>query len=149
MFSPRVVFRLRKSLLVPALLPLLFAAGCASKGTVTGSVTYKGQTVGSGMVTFVLVGGKEGAGTGVPIGADGTYHASNLAPGAYKVGVMTSPPQKAPTFGGKTIDMPNAPGGEVAAGKYVAIPAKYGGPDSSGLTTTVKGGSQTYNIEMQ
>jgi hypothetical protein len=45
-------------------------------------------------------------------------------------------------------DLSKMGGGEAPSGTYVRLPKKYHSPDESGLTYTVKAGSQTHNIEL-
>jgi hypothetical protein len=67
----------RATLLALAVLP---AAGCSSpNGTVSGEVTYDGQPVTNGTVTFLPTDGK-GAVTGGPV-TDGHYRVENVPPG--------------------------------------------------------------------
>ena len=75
---------------------LLSAAGCESKGTVQGTVTYKGEKLAAGYITFYPVGesgdtkGAMGETRGADI-QDGVYKIENLAPGKRKVVIGVSP----------------------------------------------------------
>jgi len=60
-------------------------------------------------------------------------------------GSVGGPPQK--------MSHPRSPGADEPKeqpikGKYVPIPAQYADPGTSGLTFTVKSGSQTHDIEL-
>src|SRR5438045_4067984 len=94
---------------------------------VGGKVTFDGKPLPGGTVTFVTKDGK----TSVPakIAEDGTFKAT-VPTGSYRITV--SPVAKK--------DDPK---------KYVPIPAKFGDPDTSGLTYEVKAGAQTFDIELK
>jgi hypothetical protein len=144
-----------------ALAVLLPAAGCGKgTGTVTGTVSYKGNKLKGGYVIFTPEDGK-GQGCQASIMEDGTYTAEKCPGGKMKVSVKTS--YLKPSAGGgpkyeRPKDMPGgAEGGNQyvppdpaeKAKKYVWIPEKYEEPGTSGLTFEVKGGSQTYPIDLQ
>jgi hypothetical protein len=151
---PRLVSPRRRACLFSSLAVLLTLAlgGCGSRntGSISGTVSYKGQPLGNGSVVFV---GKEGKGDSSPIGADGSYQVNRAPVGQVKITVETVPP--APTAGaipmaGKITpsggpEMPKSPG---AAGKYVKIPDKYKDAAQSTLTYEVKPGSQKYDINL-
>jgi hypothetical protein len=69
--------------------------------------------------------------------------------GGVPPGVRVGPPPGA-IEKGKTDKSP-IPGGAGGkpAGTYVEIPGKYYDPNTSGLTTTVTGGSQTFDIKLE
>jgi hypothetical protein len=144
-------------------LALAFAAaivipGCAKQtGTVSGSVTYKGQPLKGGVVAFIPA-----AGASVPadIAEDGTYTAEDVPVGEVTVTVDTSslkPPAGFRGGGPPQYEPPaNAPAGTKYkppdlggnAKRYVEIPDKYLDPQESGLKTTVKHGKNTFNIPL-
>lgn len=122
-------------------------AGCGAKPkvteglkAVTGKVTYKGQPVTTGMVTFVAEG--RGLGASGLIGTDGVYtiksdaNSPGAKPGSYKVRIESySSPSKIEN-------------GIVRPGTS-AIPDKYGDIAKSGLTATVKDeASQTIDFTL-
>jgi hypothetical protein len=77
------------------------SVGCSSgKGDVSGKVTFKGAPLKGGIVTFVSEGG--GSNIVASIREDGTYTASNVASGKYKVCVDTESlkPSSTPTTKG-------------------------------------------------
>jgi hypothetical protein len=137
---------------------LLFVVplGCGpGKGTVTGKVIFKGQPLKGGSVTFVP--DKQGSqSVNGQIAEDGTYTVTGVAAGPVKITVETQsakpggPPPRA-FAGGKSPYPENDPNAASRGSKdrYVAIPDKYQNPDASGLTYTVKAGSQTYDIPLQ
>jgi hypothetical protein len=138
-------------------LAALAASGCGKKNsTVTGKVTYKGVPLKGGIVSFLPPRG-EGAAIAADIGQDGTYTAENVPTGEMRVTVDTAylkppadfrggPPNYKPPEGAgggyKPPDLSNT--GE----RYTKIPDKYSDPDASGLTLTVKGGAQTFPIDL-
>lgn len=74
---------LAAAVLAAAVLP----AGCSPSGaTATGEVTYDGQPVGDGYITFTPTGGS-GRDTGAPI-SGGKYTVSGLTPGPMVVKVI-------------------------------------------------------------
>jgi len=147
-----------------ALAAVLGAAGCglgSSTGTVTGKVTYKGNVVKGGTVTFVSAPGKPSA--SVVIQEDGSYEIPSIATGPVKICVDTSGLRpRAKGAGGpppaKSYGPPpgsDGPGGyrvtpsEDGSKNYVAIPENYADAEKSGLTYTVTGGKQEHNISLQ
>ena len=122
-------------------------AGCGG-GTadLAGTVTYKGKPVTSGTVQALQAGGKV---TAAGIGADGRYRIADAAAGAAKVGVNSPDPRQAPAEGGGRV-MPGAPKPKAAAADptWVKLPDKYADPDTSGLTTTLSAGSNTFDIKV-
>jgi len=130
------------------LVSLLAVIGCGSggkPGTVQGKVKVDGTLANAGSVIFTTSTGATAFGT---IQADGTYKAIGVPVGATQVTVTGPPP--VPVVGDPRLKPPSkdspSPGGSVD--KPVPIPAKYGKADSSGLTYTVKGGSNTYDIDL-
>jgi len=121
------------------LLLALVGTGCSEKGgatgTVSGTVSYGGQTLPVGSVTFLSEDGRTAA---AEINKDGTYKVGNVPVGTVKVGVSTPQAAPVPALGG---DMPG-----MNTAKPVIVPQKYASPQTSGLTMTVKKGSQTFDI---
>jgi hypothetical protein len=137
---------------VTCLAALLLTLGLALPGcfgrraTVSGTVTYQNRKVTSGEVVFLSADGK--ASQRAPIQEDGTYTATNVPTGTVRVGVDNLPPTT--STGGARLP-PNDPEAQAAAkeaARYVPTPLPYRDPSKSGLSTTVKGGSNTYNIEL-
>jgi hypothetical protein len=136
-----------------ALAVSLIVAGCGGggKGTVTGKVTYKGQALKGGRVSFAASNKQTVL---ADIKEDGTYTAPDVATGPAKVSVQTSymkqlsrtsrsykvPEGAPPGLGGRDPDL---------AKRYVQIPDNYEDPEKSGLTYDVKRGSQDHNIELK
>jgi hypothetical protein len=108
---------------------------------VEGTVTYKGQPLPAGTITFVSKDGK--VTVAAPIAADGTYRAT-VPVGEYRVAVSTMELKKADP---KNPPKPGDP--KEPPKKFVLIPAKYGDPNTSGLTYSVQKGKQVYDIALE
>jgi hypothetical protein len=152
-----------KGALVLALpLCLVVAIGCDkanphAPASVSGKVTYKGEPVTGGTITFHPK--TEGPSPTTTINADGTYTITDSPAGDFTVTVETesiNPSKKAPQYpgagkaGGATTSspMPGSPP-TAAAGKYVKIPQKYADPKTSTLTAKLGAGKQTVNFTLE
>jgi hypothetical protein len=120
--------------------------GCGPRtGRVTGKVTFNGQALPSGTVSFLSADMVRTASG--DIAEDGSYTVPNAPVGPVKVMVMTfrpATPGKMPEMhmgehSGKPGDKPP---------RYVAIPDRYGDPEKSGLQTTIQPGEQQYDIPL-
>jgi hypothetical protein len=132
---------------------LLAISGCGRSrppgGTVTGTVTYKGEPVPAGQVSFIAVDGKSAM---AHLDEEGNYEATDVPLGKVSVTVTTPPPAAGIENAAK-----NAPKGKrfgvgnpiVAPGKIVSVPGKYSDPAKSGYSTTVTEGTQTFNIDLK
>jgi hypothetical protein len=125
-----------------AILPLVLA-GCSAKsgpptGTVSGTVTYKGQAVPGGTLFFTPASG--GAATPGPINPDGTFSFGGIPVGAMVVTVEIK--QQADYR--QTTD-PAVPKGPP---KPLKIPDKYKDPKKSPLTWDVQKGDQTKDLAL-
>jgi hypothetical protein len=125
----------------------LVLVGCSSNsknqlGNIEGKVTVDGTPANSGNVVFTS-GGTNISGA---IGPDGSYRVIGVALGEAQVAVTgpTVPTGAAGTGSAPAIKDMGGP----SIGKPVAIPAKYGTAAKSGLTFTVKGGQNTYDIPL-
>jgi hypothetical protein len=109
---------------------------------VTGKVSFDGQPLPSGSVTFE---GPKGLTTAGEI-KDGVYTAKGAEIGPNKITVHTTTgkvaamKEKMP----KGPDLPMVP----TPTEGVEIPKKYGAPATSGLSLDVKTGKQTYDIQL-
>ena len=116
-------------------------AGCGAgevkppTSPVTGKVTYKGEAVKTGTVTFLPV---KGSSTTAEIKPDGTY-SMNAAQGASQVTIVSMEPE-APGAGGN-------PGQRKAPPKSL-VPEAYGGPNSP-LRVEVKAGPNKHDLELK
>jgi hypothetical protein len=118
----------------------LVLAGCGSgkPGTVEGTVTLDGTPVtGAASVQFTCANGEVRA---APVRRDGFYRALLIPVGPAKVSV-TPDIQVVSKKKGKAE--PGAPPQHA-----VQIPQKYLNADTSGLSTTVRSGTHTYDIEL-
>jgi hypothetical protein len=145
------------------------AAGCSSKGDISGKVLYQGRPMSAGAVTFFPSSGK-GAFTS-RIKEDGSYRVEKVPVGEVKIAVV--PPArgiavpnaqakkiaqavksgqttiseealaKMPPKYKEALERPSAPG------QSVPFPPHYSDPEKSGLAYTVTGGGQSHDIELK
>ncbi len=132
------------TLLFPLICLAQFGCGGPFTGTVEGQVSYKGGALPGGIITFVHPDGRIGQ---TQIEPDGRYTVEDAPGGDVTVTVAT----KKPISGMGGMMMPKAMRSEKGetqypAGKYVKIPARWGDAATSGLSFTVKRGTQTYDI---
>jgi hypothetical protein len=129
---------LRTATLLAAALMLL--AGCAKPTkkvvTVTGTVTYNGHQLKAGIVKFQAPNGDFAL---APIGPDGQFIMTDVVPGDQKVSYMGAPMSSGNSDGSR-----NAP-----AEKPVAVPAKFGDFDTSGVTVTVPDTGGAVTVELK
>jgi hypothetical protein len=140
-----------------ALILLLGLTGCSSRGTVSGKVTYRKQSLGGGTVIFY----SEGKGTfRATIKDDGTYTIADLPTGTVRIAVVgptvnTGPGnryRKVP----KGVEIPEeskdnplyGPAQKSSGKKGVKLPERYGDPDKSQLTYEVISGQQTKDLPL-
>jgi hypothetical protein len=128
---------------------LLIALGCGSstpEGDVAGVVTYRGQPVPGGVITFISDRGILSTAIIDPAG-----HYRVKAPvGAAKVTVNNLMLRKGQAAAGPRLKRPAGAGGaaSVPAGTYKPIPEKYLSADQSGLAFTVQPGTQTFDVPL-
>jgi hypothetical protein len=138
---------------------LLGCGGDPSKpklGRVSGKVTYNGQTVTKGTVSFVPNSGP-GAQTGQPatgeIGSDGSYALTTFENndgavlGEHKVLVQSR--EEDPALKGGGMPIPDARGNFKLKPPKHLVPQKYQTADQTPLRFTVKEGSNKYDIELK
>ena len=132
----------------------LFAAVCASaalgcggkKATVSGTVSYNGEKLGNGNITFIDA--NSNAATS-QISADGSYIVTDVPVGTVKIQVETIPTSEPASKNLMGMGSPSMQGSKQAqTGKYVKIPDKYKNAEKSGLTYEVKSGTQTHDINL-
>jgi hypothetical protein len=164
-----MTYRVRFSLLLPLL--LVVAAGCNTSNTparVSGKITYKGNPVTAGTITFYRQGDTHGI-FYYTIMEDGTYSGADLPAETLDVTIETESanPKSHPQTqygakqgaGGKAGADPNEymkkmqergaiPGGPANKGPYVQIPLKYNDKAKSGLTVTLGAGRNEKNFEL-
>jgi len=139
---------------------LLVLAGCSSQGTITGKVTYQGKPLASGTVTFVPEQGGHAVSTDIH---NGEYKVLKIAPGPAKIAVsIPSRPAEvasfiqkmqppSPEMKGKKAPPTSPPAGGPKSAKAppaTPFPNKFTDPNTSGLTYTVRGGSQVFDIDL-
>jgi hypothetical protein len=113
---------------------LLIGCGNTNVGTVSGTVTYKGQPVRSGDVNLISA---RGDAARVSIREDGSYNVPDPLPiGEYQVAI-TAP-----------VSEPPAPGTKPKPVPPFDVPAKYRDTSTSKLTLQVKPGKNTYPIAL-
>ena len=127
-------------------------AGCARQPcTVSGRVAFQGQPVTGGSVVLYGEGQQIVRGT---IGPDGTYSIPNAPRGHVRIAV--APPIRLPAGMRKkyttppVIDGPVIPDSTPPAkdSRALAIPARYGVPEESGLTITVDRSVTEFDINL-
>jgi hypothetical protein len=132
---------------------LLVLVGCEGKGDITGKVTFKGEPIPWGRVTFLSEGGNK------------TAHPSRIINGRYTVrGCPTGLAQisvesfqapkvdkaKLPEMMRKRVeenDPESFPPDDVV-GKFLLIPLRYANPTTSELEYTVRRGGQEHDIDL-
>lgn len=137
---------------------MLLAGGCASKATITGTVTYKGKPIPSGSITFTPESGAPLV--NAPI-RDGKYTAESVPTGDAKVSITSlymnrsSSPMMDPNKRDKLAPPKDAPPEAQKAYQRtpefkpgLKIPEKYTDPEQSGLSYTVQRGSQTKDFNL-
>jgi hypothetical protein len=113
---------------------IVAVSGCnkgIQKVTISGTISYKGQPLSSGLLKFV---GPEGSTSAAVIQPNGKFIITDVVPGEVKVGVVEAPQ------GGKT-----ASGAKTAP---VDLPEKYRDPEKSGLKYTITPGMSELNIDI-
>jgi hypothetical protein len=119
-----------------SVLAALLVAGCgAPTGEITGVVTYNGEPLPSGVVSFVAEKGRNR--DRVKLGgitSEGKYEIQQCLCGEVRIGVQT-PPAITGRFAGAAI-------------ATIEIPPQYADPDTSRLTYTVTPGTQTFDIKL-
>jgi hypothetical protein len=137
--------RLPNNLLVVVLAGgmILLPSGCGSfenKGTISGTVRYKGEPLSEGRVSFVNDKGRVVTAT---IDQSGRYVASHVPTGSAKVTV-----QVVPADGPPPISFGAIPQSVHVAAAALKIPSRYGAPSTSGLILEVSKGNQQFDIDL-
>lgn len=134
---------------------LSWIAGCGpgetrlaeSGATLTGTITYKDSPV---QFAMVIVQGANDVTTTGKVGDDGKYRVENVPAGPVKVAVNTKAAMG--DFTAKSMQQNSAaldPKASKAfsAPKFVDVPEKYFVVETSGLTTTIQKGENTFDIK--
>jgi hypothetical protein len=129
---------------------VLALAGCGGgTGTLTGKVTHKTKTVVYGTVMVV---GADGITRSGNIEPDGTYKVEDVPAGAVKLAVVSPEPidpKHLPKHTGRPgMEGKPAPYPTVDRARWFKVPDKYGDPEKSGLTTTVRAGATPHDITL-
>jgi hypothetical protein len=95
------------------------------KGTVTGTVTYKGVPLPAGAVALHFTDDTKYV---AAVGPEGSFRLTDLPVGSFRVAVSTTPGKDKP---------------------FVKIPNKYHSPQTSALSVVVKGGEQSLRIDLK
>jgi hypothetical protein len=135
---------------------LVLLSGCGNPtGNVTGKVTYKGQALKGGNITYVSTEGR--ASVSGSIKEDGSYTLEKVPAGAVKICVDTSSLKPnnnknfkyAPPAGQQAPEGFQSGDSEGNAKRYTPIPPMYAKPDTTDLSYTVVAGDQTHDIELK
>ena len=139
---------LKKAFACATLCTLLAGCGGSGLATVEGKVTVDGQAVRGGRVTFQSADGKSTV--LAKIALDGSYRALDVPHGAMNVTVagLDKFERRKIQHGVKGKRTSESEARAEAIESSPKIPEKYKDPDASGLTFTVKSGTNTYNIEL-
>jgi hypothetical protein len=132
----------------------LLAAGCGiPTGDVTGTVSYKGQPLKTGSVTFFTQHGARGD----LINEDGTYTVRDVPCGEAKVTVVSQDDEKMVAYV-KALSAASREKKDKGAaalpalppsGTFALIPEKYGIPEQSGLSASVNRGLNKKDLELK
>jgi hypothetical protein len=119
---------------------LLVLVGCgprgATKGGVTGTITYKGQPVNGASLSLYPASGGESVLT-IPVSQEGTFSTTDVPAGDYKVVVQGSAAAS------------GSSGGQFAAKPTIPFPPKYKDPQKTDITMKVSPGSGNVTLEMK
>lgn len=144
------------------------SAGCGSKATISGTVTYKGKPIPAGYIVFAPENGAASVNATIE---DGKYSAEKVPTGPAKVtvtslsmererapmGMSEGPPPEMMSKMGPPPDAPIPPearermarGAASFSKKGLKIPDRYADPAQSGLTYTVQPGAQTKDFQLE
>lgn len=119
----------------------LLALGCSQakpKGSVAGSLRYRGAAVTEGIVS--LYSPQLGFGNEVAVASDGTFVVEGLPHGPYQIAIH--PPLLTNDYGGKA--MPS-----LEPKRVDNIPEKYQNPSTSGFACDVSGRRVSIELDME
>ena len=134
------------------------AASCSPQGRVEpleqtgasleGNITFGGQPVPLAMVIVVPASGPVGQGGATAFADDdGHFKVENVSVGEVKVAVNTDAAKGQMMGRAMAGTDPTAKGGKKATlPKVVDVPKKYHDPETSGFTTTINKGANTFDI---
>jgi hypothetical protein len=117
----------------------LVLAGCGSRvSTVSGNVTYKGERLTRGQISFVAPDGEPPVSS--TIHADGAYEVTNVPRGQVIVVVSSMGAEGEATLGFKLLKTPPK--------RFSLIPLRYNSAETSPLKFTINESSQRIEIEL-
>lgn len=122
---------------------LTFLTGCGGPPpkkmvTVTGTVNYNGQPVMTGVIKFLAPNGDFAT---AAIAPDGKFIMTEVTPGVQKVAYVGGPSNVGSSGG--------AADGAATKAKPVAVPSKFGEPQTSGATVTVPENGGEVTVELK
>lgn len=117
--------------------------GCSGRGDATGKVTYKDKAVVFGTVLFL---GRDGPRQG-NIAPDGSYTVRGIATGQARVAVNSPDAKGIQLYPNKNPKYKQEP--YVSPPGWFPIPKQYESVETSGLVYTIRGGTNTINIELK
>ena len=123
-----------------SVLSTLLAFGCGTRpmGDVSGRVTFRGEPLALGTITFINSDGSAAQGNV----EDGSYRVAKVPVGLAKITVFAHPSPVPPQM----LDRVQTP--PAFRRKFVPIPERYQSVDHSGLTYTVVRGKQTHDVPL-
>jgi hypothetical protein len=127
---------------------LLVLPGCGGATTVSGTVTYEGEPIQEGWVTFLPADGA-GSEAGAKI-TDGQYHVEAIAPGEKTVQIVGV--KEVPfVASSEEMEQQSRENPRLAGGRDLVYPADTVPPDAEGNNqrVTVKDGTQTLNFQLK
>ena len=136
----------RPSLAALALTVVVLGCGQPGETVVTGTVKYQGKPLGNGVVLLVFDDGNEAAGA-IKVDGSGGYTVRTPFTGHARVAVSSPKPSPPPADSGRNAPPP-PPDSVADPAKWFPIPEHFSDPGTSGKETTVKPGSNTFDIEL-
>lgn len=121
-------------------------------GRVSGTVTYNGEPVPKGIVTFVPTDSATGQSATGEIGPDGSYELTTFTQGDGAVLgnhlVLVQSMEMDPSIEGGSMPIPDAQGNlPIDPPKYL-VPAKYSSTSTTDLNVTVESGRNTHDLAL-
>jgi hypothetical protein len=143
---------------------LFTLTGCSSgTGEVKGRVTFRGKPVVSGSVVLL---GADNKVVSVPLDAEGRYAVNGVPLGTVQVAVVSPNPaprrrlprrlldrvekqSKLSEEKNNSKDSPTSAAPKAESSKWFPLPQQYELADTSGITTTVYNGENTFDIDLK
>jgi hypothetical protein len=123
--------------------------GCQGRGDVSGMVMFQKKPLVFGTVMVVGSDGQIHQGN---INADGSYTVTGVSLGEARIAVNSRAPDAPVVRKSEYKEDPNSETARQRAAlkaQWFPIPAKYGDPNTSGLTLEVKRGTNAHPIELE